>query len=225
MPVKVKICGLTRTVDIERSIEYGADLLGFIFGYKTSPRNLEFERLKELVSLVPPNVSTVVVSPASNPELAKAAKEINPTLFQLHGEPSYGLQKTIGFKRIVQTVRPSEQEANMVEKCLKLTSNCTGILYDASSHYNPNQLDQISQGEKKDNYWSSLWAITRKVRDGISPFPLILAGGLNDGNVEAAIKIVKPYAVDVSTGVESRSGVKDDVKLKRFIHNAKSALD
>ena len=68
------------------------------------------------------------------------------------------------------------------------------------------------------------WNLTARIREGISPDPLILAGGLTPGNVELAIVKVKPYAVDVSSGVESRIGMKDPVKIRSFIRNAKETI-
>ena len=78
MTVRVKICGLTRRSDVESAIKSGADALGFIFGYPSSPRNLDLMKLKELLAIVPPFVSAVVVSPESNTQLQKVA-EMKPS--------------------------------------------------------------------------------------------------------------------------------------------------
>lgn len=210
-------------IDIEKSIEYGADALGFVSGYVNSPRNLDFGKLKELISAVPPYVSTTVVSPASNPALAEIAKEVRPTLFQLYGTPELDLHKIVDSKAIVQTVRPLDEGESLTHKCLELSENCAGIHFDISSHYSSNERDSQKDGKGKADT-SDLWRLCRNVRDRIHPFPMILAGGLNAENVREAVEIVKPYAVDVSSGVESSPGSKDETKLRRFISNAKHAI-
>jgi phosphoribosylanthranilate isomerase len=210
--VRVKICGLTRKEDVDHAVDYGSDALGFVFGYVDSPRNLSFERLKDLVTDVPPYVNTVVVTPSSNPELAKIPLEVNPTFLQVYQDSELpGLGKT--FSNVIQVVHANQDSENIVlRKCVALSKVSRGILLDSK---NANRLG--GTGSVHD------WRLSRRIRDALYPFPVILAGGLAPANVGQAIREVKPYAVDVSSGVEIKPGVKDKQKVKEFIENAKGA--
>jgi phosphoribosylanthranilate isomerase len=218
--VRVKICGLTRREDVHAAIDYGADALGFVFGYSDSPRNLGFGELKRLIDDVPPYVNTVVVSHNSNPDLARVVREIKPTLLQLSGAKvpiRANVKLGPSGANIVQTVHPSVGEENdILQTCQEFSKICKGILLDSASIAKGNTSVILGgSGAVHD------WRLSRKIRNMLYPFPVILAGGLNDGNVQDAIRIVMPYAVDVSSGVEKRPGIKDEEKVRHFIENAK----
>lgn len=216
MTVRVKICGLTRKSDVECAIESGSDALGFIFGYRDSPRNLNFEKLKDLLSTVPPFVSTVVVSPASNPSLEKAVK-IHPSFLQLYS--GTGLKRGKEFTNVIQTIRPSGGDKSIIKHAILLSKHSKGILFDASSTSHYSRKNKKSSKPLEDQL-----IIARKIRDALVPFPFILGGGLNEENVANAVLTVKPNAVDVSSGVEIEPGIKDEKKIRRFIKNAKNAI-
>ncbi|MGI0091093.1 MAG: phosphoribosylanthranilate isomerase [Nitrososphaerales archaeon] len=227
MAVRVKICGLTRKLDVEKAIDLGADALGFIFGYEASPRNLEFEKMKQLVRGVPPYVSTVVVSPSSNTKLEDVISIVQPTFLQLYDEHSSrnepGLQNgRLRFSNVIQTVRPNQRD-NMVKWALSLSRGCRGILLDASStslyaNGTLGRKEGISDG--KDEHWK----LGKSLRGALDHFPLILGGGLDETNVADAIRAVNPFAVDVSSGVEAEPGIKDARRMKQFIQSAKNAV-
>ncbi len=236
--VKVKICGLTRQVDVLNAVACGADALGFVFGYQASPRNLTFSALKDLVGTVPPYVSTVVVSPASNPKLGQVISELRPAFLQLYKNSEGGSSENIArrerlrFANVIQTVHPEEEtyspnDGPLVDRCTAISKQCKGILLDSPrknlitvgrrNHETSEVLLPGGSGAVHD------WKLSQNVRNALFPFPVILSGGLNEQNVRKAIRMVRPYAVDVSSGVERSPGVKDEEKLRRFIHCAKTA--
>ncbi len=104
--------------------------MGFIFGYVSSPRNLEPAKLKELLAIVPPFVSTVVVSPESNTQLRKVA-EMKPNFFQLYSEGRSNSRNS-EFTNVIQTVRPLGGSDSIVERCVSLSKSSKGILFDMS---------------------------------------------------------------------------------------------
>ena len=217
MSVRVKICGLTRKSDVESAVKSGADAVGFIFGYPSSPRNLNLIRLKELLAIVPPFVSTVVVSPASNRQLQKVAK-MKPSFLQLY-EDGGSISHSNEFTNIIQTVRPLEGSESIIERATSLSKGSKGILFDMSltSRYS----------SKKDGQRLTLeqnMMVAKKIETAIDPIPLIIGGGLTEENVGDVVLKVRPYAVDVSSGVERRPGIKDEKKIARFIQNAKRSI-
>lgn len=229
----MKICGITREEDIHRAVKFGADALGFVYGYKESKRNIpSFETLKLLVSSIPPYVSSVVVTPASSPELLDVILGVRPTYIQIvNDEEEYGnvalvrkIRAKTGFDAIIQTVHIEENEdkrtsqETIIEKCRALSHFSKAILLDSKSAADNGSTISGGTGIAHD------WHLSRKIRDALAPKPLILAGGLTKLNVSRAIRIVEPYAVDVSSGVERKGekpGIKDELELKEFIRTAK----
>ena len=233
----MKICGLTRSEDVSNAIDYGADAVGFIFGYDTSPRNQTFEQLEGLTMGVPPYVSIVVVSPSSNPELPRVINEIRPSFLQLSSQNSdktvrsvhpFNTRKFADSTNIIETVHltvdNNQSRASVISECEKLSKYSRGILLDSALIKPTSGTDG---GGTIVKFGGSgvihNWRLSKQVRNALHPFPVILAGGLNEQNVEDAIRAVKPFAVDVSSGVESKPGIKDKVKMRNFIQNAKAA--
>lgn len=210
MKVKVKICGLTREEDVDSAVEAGADALGFIVGVPSSPRNLSVRRAGELMKKAPIFVGKVLVTvPRAIWELRKAVRKLNPDCLQLHGgiRPLMELRKVALNLPTIKAFRASEGE---IPTIIEESKFYEAILVDSPS---PSKLG--GTGKTHD------WSLSRKVRDGIYPKPLILAGGLNARNVQEAIKAVKPYGVDVSSGVEVKPGVKSFEKMVNFVEAAK----
>jgi phosphoribosylanthranilate isomerase len=203
--VRVKICGLTRKEDLIDAIDAGADAVGFIFGYDKSPRNLSFDSLTELVPLVPPYVSSVVVTPPSNPELSRVIGEVRPSFLQLYSADS----TREFFPNVIETVHVSGEETILISK--ERSKMSKGILLDSAGDTKMPGGSGVSHD----------WAISRKIRDALYPFPVILGGGLNVANIGEALSLVKPFAVDVSSGVELKPGIKDKLKVREFIERAK----
>jgi len=189
--LKVKICGITNLDDALAAIEYGADALGFIFA-KASPRFINKDQIKQIVSALPPFVTTVgVFTEGTKEEIEDAVCQCGISLIQLHGRFSSEIINTFS------------QKAIEVISLKKLDSHTArAILLDIGQ----NKIDSFG--------------------DALPSFPnrnMILAGGLTPENVREAILKVRPYAVDVCSGVEIVKGKKDHEKMRRFILNAKGS--
>lgn len=201
---RIKICGLTRKQDVRAAVEAGADAIGFVF-YPPSPRYVSFERAAELARLVPPFVSIVglFVNPERdfvNEALAKAPLQV----LQFHGDEQETSCLGFGLPYIkAARMRPGLD----LLKYAACFPSAQGLLVDAFVE------GYGGGGETFD--WS---LIPREL-----PVPLILSGGLHAGNVADAVRRVRPWAVDVSSGVEAAKGIKDAVRIIEFVAGVQHA--
>jgi phosphoribosylanthranilate isomerase len=210
--VKVKICGITREEDLAVAVAAGADATGFIVGVKSSPRNLTLERAEKLMSQVPIFVDRVVVTPANSVDpLVKTCETLKPDAVQIHGENPLD----------ASVIRQKIPEARLIKTVYVRTADAVNDAVKASGSFDAVLLDSFAQGKHGGTGIVHDWELSGRIRRVIEPKPLILAGGLKPHNVENAIRVVQPYAVDVSSGVESSPGVKDPQKIFEFIKNAK----
>ena len=219
---KVKICGLTRFEDAAAAIEAGADLLGFIF-YEKSPRHIEPEQARELIAELHraypvdperPRYRTVGVfvnRPAAYIAAVMALTGLDWA--QLSGdEPVVVLEQLQ--KRAYKAIRPrSYEEADAEASFYAALSPRSGprLLIDA---YRPGEYG--GTGQRAD------WAIAAKLARLRS---ILLAGGLNPDNVAEAVRTVRPWGVDVSSGVEQAPGIKDHDAIRAFVSRAKIAFE
>jgi len=200
--VKIKICGMTSLEDTLLAVKGGADAVGFIF-YKKSPRAVSVKTVKSIVSALPPFIETVgVFVNESADRINRIADSCNLSAVQLHGNESPAFCKKIR-RKVIKAVRVKGKESFDGLSSFKVSA----ILLDAHS-----EEQQGGTGETFD------W---RLVGQGKKYGPVILAGGLDPKNVAHAIQKVKPYAVDVCSGVERMPGKKDPVRLKAFIKAVK----
>ncbi len=204
MTVRIKICGITNADDALHAAACGADALGFVF-YSRSPRYVTPAVAAAICAELPPFVSRVGLFVNEAPErILAVVSECGLDVVQLHGEerPQDCLSPPC---RVIKGVRPSSDEdlAHLAQY------RVAALLIDAAV---PGQFG--GTGQRADWSLASQLAATRRV---------ILAGGLNPENVTAAIRKVRPYAVDVSSGVESAPGKKDPVKVATFIRRAREA--
>ena len=198
--VRVKICGITRFEDLEQAARYGADAIGLVVGFPRSPRNLSIEKAKELRRSTPPFLDVVLVVDGSNQDfLIKAIKQIMPDAVQAYGFQDPSILRELGVSWVIKPIRSDTEIIDDLR-------GFDAILFDNS----------MGRGIK------ASWDISKRIREKVE-LPLILAGGLNPENVREAIKSVKPYGVDVSSGVESAPGIKDPRKLKEFIRRIREA--
>lgn len=207
MSLRVKICGITRVSDACAAVEAGADALGFMF-YEPSPRNLAPEAAAAIIRELPPFIARVGVFVNAEADTVKRiAETCGLDTLQLHGEetPEYCAQFS-GY-RVVKAFRVRDESSLFALRSYSVSA----WLLDSYV------ADQHGGTGAKFN-WDL--AITAKSYG----CPVILAGGLTPENVAEAVRQVRPYALDVSSGVESAPGVKDHAKVAAFIRAAKSVV-
>ena len=205
MIVKVKICGITQVPDALAAADAGADALGFMF-YPESPRHVSLDAAAEIIRELPPFVAKVgVFVNASAEPVREAIDKCELDTLQFHGEETPDFCRQFGLKAI-KAFRVRDKQS--LEAMLAYASEAW--LLDA---FVPGKLG--GTGERFD--WELAKAAAARHRT------VILAGGLTPGNVAQAVREVCPYAVDVSSGVESSPGKKDLAKLKSFIAAAKAS--
>ena len=207
MNVRVKICGLTRPEDAAIAIELGASALGFVF-WPDSPRVVSVETARLIASRMPPFVARVGVFVNMPPdEVARIVQAVRLDAVQLHGDEQV-TRYTSWDTRLIKSVR-LESDAD-VAAAANLPALVTPLV-DA-----PDRVKRGGTGKTAD--WSRAAALSARR-------PIMLAGGLSAENVADAIRTVKPWAVDVSSGVEERPGVKSARRLTEFFSSVKAVAD
>jgi phosphoribosylanthranilate isomerase len=201
---RVKICGITRPGDAVAAAKAGADAIGLVF-YPPSPRYLSSERAVEIRDALPPFVQTVALF--VNPDAAQVAQvlgRVRPSMLQFHGEetPEFCAQFGVPFLKAAR-VRPG---VDALEYLRRFTRAAAWLFDSFVPEYG-------GVGERFD------WSLVPASRER----PLILSGGLARDNVGEAIRRVRPWGVDVSSGVESAKGVKDPAKVAAFITEVRNA--
>lgn len=196
---RVKICGITRAQDARSAVACGADAIGLVF-YRESPRHVSLEQARLIVEAVAPFVSVVgLFVNESAARISGVLEKIPLDLLQFHGQESNDDCKTHGLPFIKSIAMRPETDLRQV---IEMYPDARGILLDA---WQP--LTHGGGGEAFD------W---RRVPSDL-PVPIILAGGLTPDNVGTAIRRVRPYAVDVSSGVESGKGIKSAARIAAFM--------
>lgn len=207
MPVKVKICGMTNAPDALAAVDAGADLLGFVF-YENSPRYVPIEVATQVIRQLPPFVVKTGVFVDAPPDFVlRAIAECHLDLLQFHGEetPQYctqfGLMSIKAFRI---------RDASSLQLLTEYPTDAW--LLDA---YAPDKIG----GTGEQFNWDLAVEAQKLGR------PVFLAGGLNPSNISQAVQRVRPYGVDVSSGVEKSPGKKDPEKMRAFVQAAKAALE
>lgn len=204
MRTRIKICGLTREADVDAAVAAGADAIGLVF-YPASPRHVDIARAAVLARRLPPFVSPVgLFVNATAAEVAQAVAAIPNLLLQFHGDESPADCRHGG--------RPYLRAARMAP----------GIdLLDFAARFSDAQallLDTHVAG-----YGGSGKVFDWSLIPANLPCPVVLSGGLHAGNVTDGIHRVRPWAVDVSSGVESAKGIKDAAEMHRFCEVVRQA--
>lgn len=202
--VRIKICGITRIEDALAAVAAGADAIGLVF-YARSPRAVTPAQAKAIVAALPPFVTSVgLFVDMPRAELQQVLAEVPLDLLQFHGDESP--EDCAGHGRPfikALRVRPGDDVAAAIARY----PDAAGILLDTYVPGTPG-----GTGEAFD------WSLVP--RDAAKP--VVLAGGLTPENVGDAVRQVRPYAVDVSGGVEASKGIKDAAKIKAFIQRARA---
>lgn len=205
----VKICGITNLDDALMAIDAGADMLGFNF-YDKSPRFISPATAKAIIEKLPRNITIVgVFVNSSLAEVEAIFDELSLNLIQLHGDED---------TEFVNRLR--EATNAKVIKVLRVSPDfqpSIALEYDAD-HFMLDTDSRAFGGSGETFSWESAIEFKTQVPD------FYLAGGLTPDNVAEAVRKVRPYAVDVCSGVESAKGIKDPVKVRAFIQSAKDAL-
>ncbi|ALN19683.1 phosphoribosylanthranilate isomerase [Ectopseudomonas mendocina] len=205
MRVRSKICGITRVEDALAAVEAGADAIGLVF-YAKSPRAVSVEQAAEIVQALPPFVTSVgLFVNMPREQLLAVLQQVPLDLLQFHGDESPAECEGYGRPYIkALRVRPGEN----VAAAMAPYAGARGIL-----------LDTFVEGVPGGTGAAFDWSL---VPQGVAR-PIILAGGLEAHNVAAAIRQVRPYAVDVSGGVEASKGIKDAGKIRAFVKSVRDA--
>ncbi len=211
----IKICGLSTPETLAAALDAGADMVGFV-RFPKSPRHVTLDlghrlslqakgRAKRVVLLVNP----------SDEDIAQAVEAFNPDLIQLHGQESPARVAEIRSmirRPVMKAVGIAEQSD--LQALAPYAKDVEHILLDAKPPQTP---DALPGGNGVSFDW--------KLLNGLDPaLPIMLSGGLNPDNVAEAIRLTKPQAVDVSSGVESGPGLKDPVRIEAFIKAARAAF-
>ena len=208
MRTRIKICGITRPVDALAAAEAGADAIGLVF-YPPSPRYLSAERALDIRDALPPFVQSVALF--VNPDAAQVAQvigRVRPAMLQFHGEETaqFCAQFGVPYLKACRVKSGVSRGVDLLEY-LRAFSSAAGWLLDSFVE------EYGGVGERFD------WSLVPAKRDK----PLILSGGLAHGNVADAVRRVRPWGVDVSSGVESSKGIKDAAKIAAFIAEVRNA--
>ncbi|HJP98133.1 MAG TPA: phosphoribosylanthranilate isomerase [Rhodanobacteraceae bacterium] len=202
---RIKICGITRTEDALRACELGADAIGLVMT-PTSPRCVSMARAREIRDALPAFVDAVVLAHDLPAEVVRAVIDgVRPDLVQFHGLESAAFCESFGVRYVKALGMAGDLDARAIAG---EHANAVGFVLDG---HPPGQ--QGGQGRTFD--WS-------RVPQDLGR-PIILAGGLHAGNVADAIRAVRPWGVDLASGVESAPGIKDAAKMRAFLAAVGSA--
>ncbi len=198
MRSRIKICGIRDTHSAQFAESLGVHALGMVFVPDT-PRVVDIATAREIATSVGPFIQRVglFVNPSAD-EVIDVLAEVELDILQFHGEESVEFCQSFGLPYL-KAVRVQNQQ--QIEQADRIYTSAAALLVDSFS-------DKARGGTGETFDWQLIPRTTR---------PLILAGGLNAENVAEAITLVAPYAVDVSSGVESAPGVKDTAKMRDFV--------
>jgi phosphoribosylanthranilate isomerase len=205
--IRVKICGVTSIADAEAACQAGADLIGLNF-YEKSPRRVSEADAEKVRAVLPGTVQAVGIFVNVNPsEVVQTCRLLRLDAAQLHGDESPEVVASVA--RDVRVFKALQVSPDFAVDSLRN--------YPAASAF---LLDAWQAGQYGGTGQTIDWSLARQVA---AAHRIILAGGLNAENVGDAIRAVRPYGVDVASGVESKPGKKDHAKLREFIEKVRRA--
>ena len=208
-PCKIKICGITNPIDALQAVDAGADALGFVFS-KKSPRQVSHTVVKSIVANLPPFVLSVGIFVNEDATVVRdIMDECGLALAQIHGDETADYCESLG-RPVIRGIRLRDRSTLLAMAEYKGRARVRGFVLDAFS------TDAYGGTGKMAN-----WALASEITQSLS---CLLAGGLNQANVQEAIQKVQPYGVDVSSGVETFPGKKNPAKIQAFIQAVKHVL-
>ena len=247
MSVRVKICGITNVEDALAAVAAGADALGFMF-YEPSPRKVSIEAAGNIIRELPPLVAKVGVFVNAAEEMVwRVAGECGLDTLQFHGEESPEFcgrfsapKKVSGTTALTPALSPRRGGTDAGDLAVSLPAAPVLRMSTSIKVYKAFRIQNLESLQPLPSYQTDAWLLDSFASDNPGGTgkqfnwdlaiqakklgrPIILAGGLTPENVAEAIRKVRPYAVDVSSGVESMPGKKDRLKVVRFIMDAKAA--
>ena len=200
--VKVKICGITNLEDVQAAAEAGADALGFVF-YPDSPRFIDPGKARAIIAKLPVFITSVGVFVDESEDLIRRIiREGGIQILQFHGSESPVLCTRFR-EKVIKAIRITDEESISEMQ-----------MYDVDTFLLDTYLDCAKGGTGKTFNWKYAEMAKKNGR-------IILSGGLNPSNIGNAVRKLKPYGVDVSSGVEISPGKKDHVKIREFVREAK----
>lgn len=203
MRTRIKFCGITRLADAMAAVELGVDALGFVF-YAKSPRHIEPHRVRAIIAALPPLVTTVGLFVDAEPAEVRRVSEVTRIDFvQFHGEETPDECRSVA-RPYIKAIKVRHD--NDVTEAAARYADARALLLDTYD-------SQLPGGTGCSFDWRQVPAVRS--------LPLILAGGLSSDNVADAIRQVRPFAVDVSGGIEASKGIKDIDKMRAFLSEVK----
>jgi phosphoribosylanthranilate isomerase len=202
---RVKICGITRAQDALEAVKQGTDAIGLVF-YPKSPRNVSASQAAEIVSKIPAFITVVGLFVDAEPAFVQEVLSVvHLDLLQFHGD---------------ETASQCRQYSRPYMKAIRVKSDTNLVQYAADyADAKALLLDAFAEGVPGGTGLVFDWSLIPQN----FPLPIVLAGGLNAENVGVAIEQVRPYAVDVSGGVEASKGIKDAAKIAAFMRGVSNA--
>ena len=213
MALLVKICGLKTIEALDAALDAGADMVGFVF-FPPSPRNLGLEAAKVLGERAKGRARKVALSvDATDAELTAAIESLRPDMLQLHGKeaPERVASVRSRFRLPVMKALPIETRADL-SPVYTYAKVADWLLFDARAPRDATRPGGL--GKPFD------WTVLERLNPGV---PFMLSGGLDADNLAEAVRIARPAAVDVSSGVERAPGEKDPAKIRTFVLAARDA--
>ncbi|MBQ7584639.1 MAG: phosphoribosylanthranilate isomerase [Desulfovibrionaceae bacterium] len=196
--MKIKICGLTRSLDVELALNLGADLAGFIF-HKPSPRYVEASAVRQFYSGAMQRVGVFIEKDLD--KILEVVKLAKLDLIQLHGDQPEEVAQKLGASRVIRVIWPDRYKSlSELQAHLLAHPHCAYYLFDAGKNLG---------GSGTSFAWEKIHAIE-------TPHPWWLAGGLKAENVTQALSYLHPYGLDLNSGVEVSPGIKSQAKMEEM---------
>jgi len=216
MRTRIKICCIATLDEAMLAIKYGADAIGLVGKMPSGPGPIEDELIASIAKTIHPPIATFLLTSEQTAKgIIDHVKRIHTNTVQIVDELTEGayheIKEALPHLRIVQVIHVQNEES--VEEALRLEDHVDAFLLDSG---NPKAAIKTLGGTGNTHDWNISKELVKAVK-----LPVFLAGGLNPGNVRNAIEIVKPFGVDVCSGVRT-NGKLDEMKLKNFIHQVNS---